>query len=134
MTQGSGQVGLLLDARTGALTSQRGFRFRLAGRHTPAIFSNPHAFSKLHASASASVGGRLITDVFLDLHLAAEKNWGTYPFFDAAFLGGAALPVPPALTGMGGIPLLGFDADRYPGGAPDRGNTEPAIGIRRSLG
>src|SRR2546428_12649293 len=103
MTQGSGQVGLLLDARTGALTSQRGFRFRLAGRHTPAIFSNPHAFSKLHASASASVGGRLITDVLQDLHLDAEKNWGAHPFFDATFLGGAALPVPLSHTGTCGI-------------------------------
>ncbi|OLC75567.1 MAG: hypothetical protein AUH83_07875 [Deltaproteobacteria bacterium 13_1_40CM_4_68_19] len=133
MTQGSGEVGLLLDTRTGALTSQRGFRFRLAGRHTPAIFSNPHAFSKLHASASASVGGRLITDVFLDLHLAAEKNWGTYPFFDAAFLGGAALPVPLALTGMGGIPLLGFDANRYAGDAAVGGNAELRIAIGRFL-
>ena len=133
MTQGSGEVGLLLDTRTGALTSQRGFRFRVAGRHTPAIFSNPHAFSKVHVSASASLGGRLITDVFLDLHAAGEKNWGTYPFFDAAFLGGTALPVPLALTGMGGIPLLGFDANRYAGDAAVGGNAELRIGIGRFL-
>ncbi|TMA88806.1 MAG: hypothetical protein E6J63_12345 [Deltaproteobacteria bacterium] len=133
MTEGSGEVGLVLDTRTGALTSQRGFRFRLAGRHTPAIFSNPHAFSKVHASASASLGGRLITDVFLDLHAAAEKNWGTYPFFDAAFLGGASLPIPLALTGMGGIPLLGFDANRYAGDAAVGGNAELRIAVGRFL-
>jgi len=133
MTEGGGEVGLVLDTRTGALTSQRGFRFRLAGRHTPAIFSNPHAFSKVHASASASLGGRLITDVFLDLHAAAEKNWGTYPFFDAAFLGGATLPIPLALTGMGGIPLLGFDANRYAGDAAVGGNAELRIAIGRFL-
>jgi len=133
MTEGGGEVGLVLDTRTGALTSQRGFRFRLAGRHTPAIFSNPHAFSKVHASASASLGGRLITDVFLDLHAAAEKNWGTYPFFDAAFLGGASLPIPLALTGMGGIPLLGFDANRYAGDAAVGGNAELRIAIGRFL-
>jgi len=133
MTEGGGEVGLVLDTRTGALTSQRGFRFRLAGRHTPAIFSNPHAFSKVHASASASLGGRLITDVFLDLHAAAEKNWGTYPFFDAAFLGGASLPIPLALTGMGGIPLLGFDANRYAGDAAVGGNAELRIAVGRFL-
>jgi hypothetical protein len=133
MTEGGGEVGLVLDTRTGALTSQRGFRFRLAGRHTPAIFSNPHAFSKVHASASASLGGRLITDVFLDLHAAAEKNWGTYPFFDAAFLGGTTLPIPLALTGMGGIPLLGFDANRYAGDAAVGGNAELRIAIGRFL-
>jgi hypothetical protein len=133
MTQGSGEVGLLLDTRTGELTARRGFRFRVAGRHTPAIFSNPKAFSKVHASATASLGGRLITDVFLDVHVAAEKNWGTYPFFDAAFLGGAALPVPLALTGMGGIPLLGFDANRYAGDAAVGGNAELRIAIGRFL-
>ena len=133
MTEGGGEVGLVLDTRTGALTSQRGFRFRLAGRHTPAIFSNPHAFSKVHVSASASLGGRLITDVFLDLHAAAEKNWGTYPFFDAAFLGGASLPIPLALTGMGGIPLLGFDANRYAGDAAVGGNAELRIAVGRFL-
>src|SRR2546427_2539199 len=105
----------------------------ISGRHTPAIFSNPHAFSKLHASASASVGGRLVTEISLHLHVAAEKNGGTYPFFDAAFLGGAALPVPLALTGMGGIPLLGFDANRYAGDAAVGGNAELRIAIGRFL-
>src|SRR2546427_10440306 len=105
----------------------------IAGRSTPSISTSPQAFSKLRASASASVGGRLIPDVFLDPHLAAEKNWGTYPFFDAAFLGGAALPVPLALTGMGGIPLLGFDANRYAGDAAVGGNAELRIAIGRFL-
>jgi hypothetical protein len=133
MTQGSGEVGLLFDTRTGALTSQRGLRFRVSGRHTPAIFSNPHAFSKVHASATASLGWHLITDMFLDLHAAAEKNWGTYPFFDAAFLGGTTLPIPLALTGLGGIPLLGFDVNRYAGDAAVGGNAELRIGIGKFL-
>jgi len=133
LTEGGGEVGLLLDTRTGELTSRRGFRFRVAGRHTPAIFSNSHAFTKVHASATASLGGHLITDVFLDLHAAAEKNWGTYPFFDAAFLGGSTVPVPLALTGMGGIPLLGFDQNRYAGDAAVGGNAELRIGIGRFL-
>src|SRR5207245_8959613 len=67
------------------------------------------------------------------LHAAAQKNWGRYPFFDAAFLGGSTVPIPLALTGMGGIPLLGFDQNRYAGDGGVGGNAELRIGIGRFL-
>ena len=134
MTLASGEAGLLLDTTTGTLTERRGFRVRIGGRHTPAIFDSQEAFSKLRASAAASFGGRLVTDVFLELHGAAEKNWGRYPFFDAAFLGGAFLPGALDVSGIGvGAPLRGFDVNRFAGDASVSGNAELRIGIGRFL-
>jgi len=31
--------------------------------------------------------------------VAGEKNWGTYPFFESAFIGGAAFRLPLDVTG-----------------------------------
>jgi hypothetical protein len=132
MTLGSGELGLTLDTRAGALSATRGFRLQIIGRHTPAIFGSSAAFSKLRGEASAALGGRLLTDVFLDLHVGAEKNWGTYPFFEAAFLGGSALPPALNLTGaIHGSPLRGYDADRFAGDASVVGNAELRVSLGR---
>ena len=130
-TLGSGEVGVTLNTRTGALSGTRGFRLQIIGRHTPAVFGNSDAFSKVRGEASAALGGRLLNDVFLDLHVAGEKNWGRYPFFEAAFLGGTRLPPVLNLTGaIVGSPLRGYDSDRFAGDASVVGNAE----LRFSLG
>jgi hypothetical protein len=131
-TLGSGELGVSLDTRTGALTGTRGFRLQLIARHTPAVFGNPDAFSKVRAEASAALGGRVLTDLFLDLHVAGERNWGRYPFFEAAFLGGATLPPALDLTGAAtGSPLRGFDANRFAGDAAVVGNAELRFALGR---
>jgi hypothetical protein len=132
MTLGSGELGLTLDTRAGTLAATRGFRLQIIGRHTPAIFGNSNAFTKMRGEASAALGGRVLTDVFLDLHFAAEKNWGRYPFFEAAFLGGTTLPPALNLTGaIVGSPLRGYDTNRFAGDASVVGNAELRISVGR---
>jgi hypothetical protein len=132
MTLGSGEVGVTLDTRSGVLSGTRGFGLQVIGRHTPAVFGNSGAFSKVRGEASAALGGRLLTDLFLDLHVAGEKNWGRFPFFEAAFLGGTALPPALNLTGaMIGSPLRGYDANRFAGDASLGGNAELRISLGR---
>jgi hypothetical protein len=132
MTLVSGELGLRLDTRSGVLAGIRGFRFQLIGRHTPAIVSNADAFTKARAVASAAFGGRLLTDVFLDLHVAGEKNWGRFPFFESAFLGGTSLPPMLNLSGaMTGSPLRGYDANRFAGDASAVGNAELRVALGR---
>jgi len=73
-----------------------------------------------------------LTDLFLNLHVAVEKNWGRFPFFEAAFLGGTALPPALNLTGvMIGSPLRGYDANRFAGDASVGGNAELRISLGR---
>jgi len=142
MTLASGEAGIELDTKSGVLTKLRGFRLRLAVRHTPDILdarTSSHvaqgggAFTKLHGSASASFGGHILTDVFLDLHLAGERNWGRYPFYDAAFLGGTTIPTELLFSGIGGLPLRGFDYNRFAGDSAVVMNTELKIGIGKFL-
>jgi hypothetical protein len=133
MTLASGEAGLLLDTKSGALTRQRGFRVRLATRHTPGILDAQESFTKIHGSASASFGGHILTDVFLDLHVGGEKNWGRYPFYDAAFLGGATIPTELQFSGITGLPLRGFDFNRFAGDSAVVGNAELRIAIGKFL-
>jgi hypothetical protein len=133
-TLGSGEAGLRLDTVSGALTARRGFRLRISARHTPAVLDATSAFSKVRAAASGAFGGRLLTDVFLDAQIAAEKNWGRYPFFESAFLGGSAVAAPLNLTGTWtGSPLRGYDANRFAGDASVAGNLELRVALGRFL-
>jgi len=128
-----GEAGVHLHTVEGALTARRGFRVRAAARYTPALFDVTSGYTKAYALAGVSMGGRLLTDVFLDLQLAGEKNWGTYPFFDAAFIGGTTLPVPLSFSAIAGTPLRGFDANRFAGDAAVGGNAELRIALGKFL-
>jgi hypothetical protein len=129
-TLASGELGVVLDTRAGKLTSLRGFSFSAALRHAPAILGNDAAFTKLRSEASAVVGGRLLTDVILDVRVAGEKNWGRYPFFESAFIGGAAQRTPLDLsnTSIGNL-LRGYDLNRFAGDASLIGNGEVRVAL-----
>ena len=134
MTLGSGEAGLTLDTVSGALAARRGFSLRITGRHTPAVFDSSSAFSKVRAVAAGAFGGTLLTDLFLDLQIAAEKNWGRYPFFESAFLGGSQVVSPFNLTGASvGSPLRAYDANRFAGDASVAGNLELRLALGRFL-
>ncbi len=128
MTLGSGEVGLSLDTRTGSFTAARGFELQVSARHYPELFGAASAFTKVRAEASTILGGHLLTDLLLTLRVAGERNWGRYPFFEAAFLGGAASA--PALDATGatsGNLLRGYDLNRFAGDAAVVGNADLRI-------
>jgi hypothetical protein len=127
-TLGFGEVGVSLDTREGKLVDMRGFALSAAMRYAPAIFGNDSAFTKLRAEASAATGGHLLTDVFADLRIAGEKNFGTYPYFESAFIGGTAQSA--GIGGTGGSTLRGYDWNRFAGDASLVANTE----VRAALG
>src|SRR5262249_34192013 len=84
------ELGILLDTRAGVLTAQRGFKLLATVRYSPAWIDNEHAFTKLRGEAAAALGAHVLTDLLLDLRITGERNWGQYPFFDAAYVGGVA--------------------------------------------
>jgi len=130
MTLASAEVGLALDTRTGIFASRRGLSLQVTGRHTPKVFSNPAAFSKLRGEVSAAMGGHVLTDMLLDLRVAGERNWGNYPFFESAFIGGAAQRSPLDLTGAStGSLLRGYDLNRFAGDASLVGNAELQVAL-----
>jgi hypothetical protein len=129
-TLASGEMGVALDTRAGKLTSLRGFSFSAVLRHTPAVLGNDAAFTKLRSEASAVLGSHLLTDVILDVRVAGEKNWGRYPFFESAFIGGAAQRTPLDLSGATlGNTLRGYDLNRFAGDASLVGNGELRVAL-----
>jgi hypothetical protein len=125
MSLGSGEVGLTMDTRGGIFPFRRGIFFEVKGRHAPEIFSNPAAFTKLRGELSGTYGWHFLSDLQLSARVAGEKNWGTYPFFESAFLGGAASRLPLDVTGAStGNLLRGYALNRFAGDASVVGNTE----------
>jgi hypothetical protein len=126
----SPEVGLTLDTRSGTFTSRRGVSLDVVGRYTPSILGNPAAFSKLRGEVSGWLGGHIVTDVLLGLRLAGERNWGSYPFFESAFIGGSAQRAALDVTGASSGNLLrGYDLNRFAGDASVVMNAELAIAL-----
>jgi hypothetical protein len=77
------------------------------------------------------VGGHVLTDVSLGLRVAGEKNWGSYPFFEAAFLGGDVRRSGPldVTGGSTGNLLRGYDPNRFAGDASVVGNAELSVAL-----
>jgi hypothetical protein len=130
MTLSAAEASLNIDSTHGTAIAERGFKLTLIGRYYPRLLSLTSDFAKARAGASYFVGTHLLTDFLLGLHVAGEKNWGRYPFFEAAFLGGIPGAVgldPGALTGN---LLRGHDLNRFAGDASLSGNAE----LRAALG
>jgi hypothetical protein len=130
MSLGSGEIGLVMDTRTGTFPHMNGVSFQVTARHTPEIFSNPSAFTKLRGAVSGSVGGHVLADWQLNGRVAGEKNWGTYPFFESAFIGGAAQSMVLDVTGASiGNTLRGYALNRFAGDASMVGNAEMQVAL-----
>ncbi len=131
MSLGSGELGLVMDTRSGTFPHTSGLSFNVIGKYTPDIFSNPSAFTKLRGSLSGSAGGHFLTDVQFNARVAGEKNWGSYPFFESAFIGGATgQSMSLDVTGASiGNTLRGYDLNRFAGDASVVGNTEVQVAL-----
>jgi hypothetical protein len=130
MTLSAAEASLNIDRTQGSAIAERGFRLSLIGRYYPRVLSLSSDFAKARAEASYFVGAHLLTDFLLALHLAGEKNWGSYPFFEAAFLGGIPGTVGLDPGAMTGNLLRGHDLNRFAGDAALVSNTE----LRAALG
>jgi hypothetical protein len=132
MALASAEAGLGIDTRTGSLTQKRGFDVDLSVRHYPAWLDNDGGFTKGRAEVSADLGERDGSGILLALRVAGEKNWGRYPFFEAASIGGAGVPSALDVTGgHGGNLLRGYDLNRFAGDASVVANADLRVPLGR---
>lgn len=105
------RAGLTLDTRDHPDLARRGVYASLQGAQYPSLWSATSPFGELRSriSAYAGAGGRF--QPTLALRAGGDKLWGTYPFFDAAFIGG-------------GTTLRGWREQRFAGDASLYGNAE----------
>ncbi len=89
-----GEVGLRgelkLDTRDVASVPTRGYSLTLGGSAFPGVWDVVTAFGEVHGEATAFVTARGALRTTLALRAGAKRVFGTYPFFEAAFIGDAA--------------------------------------------
>lgn len=132
MTLASAEAGINVDTRDGLPTRRQGVAADLSARYYLPWLDNAEGFTKLRGEASALLGSPLDAPVLVALHVAGEKNWGRYPFFEAASIGGSKLPSPlDVASGSTGNPLRGYELNRFSGDASIVANADLRIPLGR---
>jgi hypothetical protein len=110
-TQAGARMRLALDTRNRVEYPTRGVFVSTQASAYPSIGSvtQPYAALRSEASTYLTAGGSLTPT--LALRVGGDKLWGSYPFFDAAFVGG-------------GSTIRGFNEQRFAGNASLYGNAE----------
>lgn len=98
----------------------RGVRIRVGGAIYPEFWSVDSSFGSIGGEASTYLTAPVATHPTLALRGGARKVWGSYPFFESAFLGGTGV----VGTGISGGNLRGFQKNRFAGDTALYGNSE----------
>ena len=117
-----GQVGAAadfdVDTRDHPRAARRGITFRFGGTYYPKALDVTSPFGEGHAEASSYLTARVPLRPTLALRVAGRRVWGTYPFYEAAFVGGDST-------------VRGFVEHRFSGDAALYGNVELRLSIAR---
>jgi hypothetical protein len=118
---GFGMVGasaaLRVDGRDGEV-AHRGVHLTAGGSVFPAVWDVDGTFGEVHGEVAAFLTPRTSFGPTLALRAGGKRVWGDYPFFEAAFVGGAAT-------------VRGLREDRYAGDASAYGNVELRVRLGR---
>ncbi|MFO7446045.1 MAG: BamA/TamA family outer membrane protein [Ignavibacteriaceae bacterium] len=106
------------DSRDDEIIPQNGFLFSGLASFYPSFKKDLNSFSKIKGSFSSYIPLFSLPYSTLALKAAGEKNWGRYPFFESAFLGGLET-------------LRGFDRNRFAGDASISGSAEIRLLLSR---
>lgn len=119
---GFGMVGgsaeLQLDGRDEPVATRRGVHLTAGGSVFPAVWDVETTFGELHGEVAAFLTPRTSFGPTLALRAGGKRVWGDYPFFEAAFVGGAGT-------------VRGLREDRYAGDGSAYGNAELRVRLGR---
>ena len=109
--QVGGQAELSVDTRDRPRAPSRGVSLSVGGSVYPAAWDVTSAFGEGHAEAAAYLTASLPLQPTLATRIGGKKVWGTYPFHEAAYVGGVST-------------VRGFPEYRFAGDAALYGNAE----------
>src|SRR5437762_2112512 len=112
------QAQFRVDGRDRARAPGRGGLLALGGGWCPAAHDVAAPFGEAHGEAAAYLTARIPLQPTLALRIAGKKVWGTYPFQEAAYIGGATT-------------VRGFSEHRFAGDGALYGNAELRLGLVR---
>jgi hypothetical protein len=110
-TQVGGTARLGWDSRDYSGAATRGVLAEAAGSFYPGVWDVEKSFGELHGEVATYLTPPTAFRPTLALRVGGKKVWGTFPFFESAFLGGAAT-------------VRGLREQRYAGDAAVYGNAE----------
>jgi hypothetical protein len=117
-----GQVGAgvtaRFDSRNRSNAATEGVLLEIGGSVYPPVWDVDSTFGEAHAEAATYLTPRIPLQPTLALRVGGRKLWGQYPFFEAAFIGGAST------VRLGRV-------NRYAGDAAAYGSTELRIPLAR---
>ena len=117
-----GQVGatadLHVDTRDQPRAARRGITFGFGGSYYPRALDLTSPFGEGHAEASSYLTARIPLRPTLAVRVAGRKIWGTYPYYEAAYIGGDST-------------VRGFVEHRFAGDAAVFGNVELRLSLAR---
>lgn len=106
-----GRATFVMDRRDRPGAPTRGFRVAAEGRVYPKVWDVVSTFGSLGGEASAFLGTRTGLAPTLGLRVGGKQVWGTYPFHEAAYIGGSDT-------------VRGFRRQRFAGDAAAWANAE----------
>ncbi len=113
-----GAVAVRYDSRDRVTMARKGLFVELGGSVFPPIWDVDSTFGELHGDVSTYLWVPAPLDPTLALRVGGRKLWGRYPYFEAAFIGGAST------VRLGRI-------NRYAGDASAYGSTELRLSLTR---
>src|SRR5213593_2968766 len=117
-----GQVGatadLHVDTRDQPRAARRGITFGFGGSYYPRALDLTSPFGEGHAEASSYLTARIPLRPTLAVRVAGRKVWGTYPYYEAAYIGGDST-------------VRAFVEHRFAGDAAVFGNVELRLSLAR---
>ena len=108
------RTGFIYDSRDNIIAPVKGICFDAYGEYYPIVFNNKKDFSIIGGNLRTYLSTDVVTDITLALRIGGQKNFGVYPFFKSAILGGAKN-------------LRGFSRERFSGDAFLFGQVEARI-------
>jgi len=112
------RAGLTFDTRDAVVYPRQGIYLRMAGSVYPAVWDVESTFGEAHGEAATYLTAPIPAEPTLALRVAGKKVWGTFPFFESAFIGGPST-------------LRGYRRNRYAGDASVYGNAELRVKFSR---
>jgi len=110
--QVGGHASLTLDLRDHAKAPRSGIFMQAAGSYYPSAWDvDSGAFGEVHGEAATYLTASMPLEPTLALRVGGKKVWGTFPFHEAAFIGGEST-------------VRGFREQRFAGDASLYGNAE----------
>jgi hypothetical protein len=121
---GFGELGTRLhftiDTRDRPVAASRGVHVATGATLYPQVADVERSFGEAHGTAATYLRASLPLEPTLALRIGGRRLWGTFPFHEAAFLGGSST-------------MRGWDEQRFAGRGSLYGNAELRLALTRFL-